>query len=438
MVVATDQGATGDGGEAISDTTVRSNAWYDAPLIGVTSIAIGGADARSGRRESTEPIKARSVRGLLREWTRFLLAGYVSGQGLRDIEERIYGGVHGGSPKASALQVQVRTERGGVSPVPWNEGHGAELGWSDTDSVALNGNRYLAGVQYLGSQSFRKPRDGHERWLYPPGHRVTLRLRWRPTSAGASASDDERLVWASLWLLVNLGGIGGRSSRGFGSLDFADALPQRMSELLPGLSSHLGAGPTEAASHLGAGLGALQATFHSGAASVRRPHLATLAHTRVEVVDHLFASAHDAQRALGDAMFAYRHHRNPDTDATIRGDTNATLERPAWGLPLGMPTTTLVPASRDVHRWPSPLTFTVSRLTSAAGDISGYVLVAVARDVDLVDARSAQGTYRTAVGGRQGLSGEGAIPALFRQFLDDQRTVAHVVKSPWSAVTAWP
>jgi hypothetical protein len=68
----------------------------------------------------------------------------------------------------------------------------------------------------------------------------------------------------------------------------------------------------------------------------RRTDYGTLDATVVGVLTPSFGSAVEAQRHLGDALFGYRHHREPDTSIVLGGE-DAPLERPAWGLPLGTP-----------------------------------------------------------------------------------------------------
>ncbi len=355
---------------------------------------------------------------------------------LRAFERLVFGAVHGAHGAThSSLAVRVEEPRHQVEPAPWDEAHGANFGWTRSDEVHLNGNTYLAGVRYLGSQAFRATKTSGPRWLYPSHHRARLRLRWRPLPGWSTSphndTDGERAVWASLWLMVQLGGIGSRTRRGFGAIDFDEGLPERAHELLPGLPGDLGDSPAACAAAVHQGLSTASeavAPFRTRA-SERRGELATLAHSRVVVIDHEFASGTEALTALGDAIFAYRHHRNPDTDATINGASGTPLERPTWGLPLQMPTRMLAPQGA-MKRWPAPLSFTVARLRTGR-----CVLVALARDLDLVGTVAHGERYPTEVAGN---SGSGAVSTLLDQFLADERHHAHVAKSVWSAEEAWP
>ncbi len=325
--------------------------------------------------------------------------------------------MHGGVTE-SPVKVRVTSE-GAVFRKPWGvgpdggEGPHGELG---EDEVKGNHGRYVKGVRYLGDLSFRKPttkQDGKTkeepaRYLVQPGHCSKLGLR--------CLGCDERhrwVLWASLWLLIHLGGAGSRSSRTFGSLAVAETPEQGRAVLGEGVTWSFGETPEECGAALRHGLRAISdgADAHIGTPG-RRTGYGTLDATAVGVLTPSFGSVAEAQRHLGEALFAYRHHREPDTSIVLGGE-DSPLERPAWGLPLQMPGEMLKPDLPKGHdRWPSPITFRVQRLQ---GD--RFALVVVARDIPLMNARAGGRTYTVEV---SGLGDHGAIPQLLGQLEAEQ------------------
>ncbi|MGH8933183.1 MAG: type III-B CRISPR module RAMP protein Cmr1 [Egibacteraceae bacterium] len=378
--------------------------WHDVLVETVTPLAMGGAAQRGA--EGAEPLRARSVRGLLRTWTRFLAGSRMTPEALRELERKVYGGVHG---KVTESPVKVRVmSHGRVDRDAWGTGPGGAEGSHGerrADEVTGKHGKYVKGVRYLGDVSFRETRAAPARHLVQPGQRCTVGLRYL-----GDQDRHEWLLWASLWLLVHLGGAGSRSSRAFGGLAVARAPERGRAVLGDDVPWSFGETPEVCGAALQRGLRAL-----SGGADarfgepVRRTGYGTLDATTVWVVTPSFGSVAEAQRHLGDTLFAYRHHREPDTSAVLSG--SATLERPAWGLPLRMPNAILEPASGD-NRWPSPITFRVQRLE---GDL--FALVVVARDVALMNARAGHTTYTTEV---DGLRDRGAVPKLLAQVEDEQ------------------
>lgn len=380
--------------------------WLDVAVDTVTPLAMGGGETRGA--QGAETLRARSMRGLLRVWTRFLVGSRKTAEDLWRLEHQMYGGVRDGVAE-SAVKVRVITE-GAVTRKAWGvlpNGEDGPHGERARDQVRGEHGTYVRGVRYLGDLSFR-----NGRWLVGPGHRSVVGLRYT-----GGDKDHEWLLWASLWLLVHLGGAGSRSARAFGSLAVA-AIPEAGATILGGVPWSLGADPSACHAAMRQALQSLSAGADTRFGKpIRRTSYGTLDATTVGVLDPAFGSAVEAQRHLGDALFAYRHHREPDTSTVLSGASEP-LERPAWGLPLGMPGPGSqpimlkpdLPKGRD--RWPSPITFRVQRL-----DDGQCALVVVARDVPLTQAKAPGRTLRVEV---DGLAGHGAVLRLLEKLEAEQ------------------
>jgi CRISPR-associated protein Cmr1 len=195
-------------------------------LATVTPAFIGTSDSQS-RAEWT----AKSVRGHLRWWLRAVLGGELRGNAreVRKCEEVLFGS----NSRKSAIRIVARPfdatgAREAADGHPLDE---EELvrEWGTTNNPAVVGRLRLSRraasnpVGYLGygpiiwDSKLGKAVYGRAR--IRPGQSVRLLVQWsdlRPDS-GTPPKSIEALSNA-LWCWVNLGGIGGRSRRGFGSL----------------------------------------------------------------------------------------------------------------------------------------------------------------------------------------------------------------------------
>lgn len=387
--------------------------WAEFELVTTTPLAMGGGHNRGPI--GVEPLRSRSLRGLLRVWTRFLLGARLHDDHLRDVERALYGGVHP-TPQESAIRCRVTVGRRKPPTHAWGvpdqQAEGPH-GERKDDEFRTSEGTQVKGVRYLGDLSFRRTNDKEARHLVAPGHHCTVGLRYVGGDNGHE--DHEALMWASLWLLVHLGGAGSRNRRAFGSLRLDGPVPPQATSALPGLPWELGETPAACAASLLQGLQQVaDLAGRLGGAPRRRPGFGTLDNCRVRVLDEEFGSPADAQRHLGNAMVAYRHHRSPDTETTL-ARTDGVLERPLWGLPLSMPGAHLnlrpdIGNSPGGNRWPSPLTFRVQRLAEER-----FALVVVGFDVDPPTVL-ASGPERTFAVEVDGISGAGAVPALLDRF----------------------
>lgn len=151
----------------------------------VTPLFLAGADNR------TPELRPASFRGALRFWLRALLGASFGSDldGLREAESAVFGNTDGASP--IVVRVSARTQPG----------------------LAIGDRRPLIHTDAPG-RTFSLP-------AFAEGGQFTLTLASRP---GQSCLPQEAL--ASLLLMLNLGGVGKRSRRGFGSLRVVQARPQ--------------------------------------------------------------------------------------------------------------------------------------------------------------------------------------------------------------------
>lgn len=183
---------------------------------------LGGADP-----EKQCEWRAASVRGQLRWWLRAVAGGRFAGdlEKTRQVEEEIFGS----TDRGSALVVQLVGGREIVEKdcCPkwgkrlssdqlgelWRIGQGAESKDYTQARLALpspvNPVHYLAGQGCFRRSKLTRP-------ALAAGTRAELSIRLRP--GRRLSSEAQELLETSLWAWLNLGGLGSRCRRGFGSL----------------------------------------------------------------------------------------------------------------------------------------------------------------------------------------------------------------------------
>jgi CRISPR-associated protein Cmr1 len=182
----------------------------------LTPAFIGGASSPMGDRmlDLAMPLRPGSVRGLLRYWFRAAAAAVlVPAQGreqdtvtaLRAVEAYIFGDT------GQASAVVVAPPSGGQTK-RWQRDQPSRTQWP--------------GLRYLGYGLFEGAR-GADALVTPPLLTLGLGVRPRRRMRDGDAEAVRRLLSAALWLWLHLGGIGGRSRRGFGALHLAE-LPVKL------------------------------------------------------------------------------------------------------------------------------------------------------------------------------------------------------------------
>lgn len=154
--------------------------FIEVELLALTPIYKGGSTTT--QIDQGHPFRAPSIRGALRYWWRATSTIADVAQ-LRDREKELFGGVHGKGPVASAVSVAVLDQTSTPGPVRKKE------------------KPYAFGV------TGNKPEDE----TVHTNATGRLRVEWRNDDAG-----DEVKRALKTWLL--LGGVGGRSRRGAGSI----------------------------------------------------------------------------------------------------------------------------------------------------------------------------------------------------------------------------
>ena len=150
----------------------------------VTPLFIAGADQRNIKSEG---LRASSLRGLMRWWFRAILGGVMFSSGSLNIKE-----------------IKEKEERIWGSP-------------NEKSKVAINVLNTHVDIKFL--QNIRNKR-GMYYLAYGVLNRPYIEGKFKINFLFNSNihEEDKRKVIATFWLLLNLGGIGSRNRRGFGSL----------------------------------------------------------------------------------------------------------------------------------------------------------------------------------------------------------------------------
>lgn len=168
--------------------------------------------------------RAASIRGQLRWWLRAVAGGATAGDQVKvaRIEEQLFGS----SNVKGALRLAVTTPSGGV-PVTFDSRKSAgeiATAWrkqDDTHTVARltiqnrNSGREAPSnpLAYLGFGAIDH-RGKHQRGFIPAGAKASMQIQEMQPLAG----DLSRYVQDAIWCWINLGGIGTKSRKGYGSL----------------------------------------------------------------------------------------------------------------------------------------------------------------------------------------------------------------------------
>jgi len=313
----------------------------------VTPLFLGGADPRG------EPeLRAASIRGALRFWLRALLGGVIGDRdldALRKAESAVFGSTDAG---ASPVLVRIRNLSGGA-PTPF--------------SAIASGRQGLTYLFFAAMGTQNKP----ERKAIPAGSSFELELRPR---AGAQDRNTLPKVYAALWLLTHLGGLGARSRRGAGSLQVTRVQGDAPNSALPSLEIRASA-PEQLQTELQEGLSKLRKSVGESA-SVDCPSRFDVLHPnacKIWVVGKVFSSWREALDAIGQRMQQFRNRREPDyqnVKNAVQGQRlTQPVERAAFGLPIVFYYRSLKGAKGTLegkrhNRRASPLLIHVTRLSN--------------------------------------------------------------------------
>lgn len=266
--------------------------------------------------------RAASVRGQLRWWFRAIAGGKLGGQ--PETTRKLEAAVFGTTNRASALTVRTLG-----APRAMSKGrrfaHGEPLTasqiaalWQDTSKPTIDRLRLLDDhqkefpvnpLQYLAYG----PVDRGQllRGCFYAGEAAKLELRWS-RSPGA---DARALFDLALWAWLNLGGIGSRSRKGFGSLSAigaTDELAPRNREALQGQLRQK-----------------LRALVEPNGPSLPEWTCFSSA-SRVYLGQKTFPTWHEALSHLGAWLMAYRRRYGNPSDGRVLGGLALAGRDYAW------------------------------------------------------------------------------------------------------------
>lgn len=207
----------------------------------ITPCFLGGANS-----DRAAEWRASSIRGQLRWWLRAVAGGATAGnqKKVADIEAELFGT----SDRKGVLRVAVSRPSGGEPPAFGSRKSANEIAaaWGkphDNDTIARlrildrNTGREVPSnpVAYLGFGAIDFRGEG-QRGSIPAGAKASMQIQVLRSLAG----DPHAYLQDAIWCWINLGGIGTKSRKGFGSLgrlEDENAAPGKAGELICGTIS---------------------------------------------------------------------------------------------------------------------------------------------------------------------------------------------------------
>ena len=288
----------------------------------VTPMFLGGAEARGAPPELRPP----SFRGAMRYWLRALLGG-VYGNNLdkvSTIEGDVFGSASADNGSASAINLRIiQSKFSEEAFTRSNTSQGEEPPGSDYLywSMARSGNP--------DKNNYQPPKHAIK-----PGTQFELSLSTRPGASKALLFDYSL---PSLWLAMNLGGIGARSRRTAGSFSPANPLTSN------NLDFHINTAPrAEIAIQIGKAIQTMRAKLGISQEKIQidPPSEFDILHPNVCQIWVLgvWDNPNSAINVLGKRMRDFRNRREPDHRNVAKWlDENQppqTIERSVFGLPI--------------------------------------------------------------------------------------------------------
>jgi CRISPR-associated protein Cmr1 len=296
---------------------------YSIEVSVVTPMFIGGAAIANAE------IRPPSIRGVLRFWFRAMAATILDydWRKVKQAEAMVFGSTDNASPFAIRIHNIVRR--------------------------SLSSPTFSRPVAYLGYGpiGYRRER-GYvaQRDYYGPGSTFTIDMIFPYKCEDVII----KVLAASLWLWGQLGGLGARVRRGFGSVTV------KLKDTMPGWPS---AQPTnafsleDAVNQLNEGLDAVQDVFKElppilksaqtivSAPPSPPPEFFVLDKdwAKLYIGDKTFGGWRKALETIGEALIDFRNRRDPDYSlvrkfinprAPVRVPSAATVTRTSFGLPL--------------------------------------------------------------------------------------------------------
>lgn len=323
----------------------------------VTPLFLGGADGR------TPELRPPSIRGAMRFWFRAMMGGIVGGDVnvLRKLESDVFGS----TDKASYFNLSLR----GVSV-------SKTIFSKDTYTDSKTRRVRKPGLLYLGfSLDARRGGERIQREYVKSGSRFILEIR----SQDNTDSIKVKAALGALWLLINLGSLGSRSRRGFGSLSIVSS--PSVNEL-PSFKVSANT-PSELRTNLGEGMRKIRKLYEtlykkSGAEFKSSPSFPVLLNnwSKIFILNNTFPNWEDTLDYIGNQFQRFRNRREPDYTIVkdiLQGKSQIknTVKRASFGLPLPFffrslgNRTTLVKGTESERR-ASPLYITTVKLADGS------------------------------------------------------------------------
>lgn len=345
---------------------------------------LGGAQARAV--DPVMPLRPPSVRGALRAWFRMGAASVLLVPEERNpaAERNVIGLLH-----------QAESELFGNTTVRSRVVIGAPTG-GQTIGLQLDEQKW-PGLRYLGYGLFEDKRTPSQALItdssampepvrLPRLGPISLPIDLKPRGPNDRVTDaHRRLLAATLWLWLHLGGLGARSRRGWGSLRLAQPSP-----LLEGVPELRAKGPGDIVRGLVQGLDRATEIFREELPKLgivlpsgKRPHPEVRTIDGIENVNVLPPADYSSPiQALENAGRLFRDFRSTlqrrklglrplpdyfDVKASLQtGKPARSVDRAAFGLPLPFyfrslngAKTKFMPQRDDGDRLSSPLIFRV-------------------------------------------------------------------------------
>jgi CRISPR-associated protein Cmr1 len=291
----------------------------------VTPLFLAGAEPR-GEPELRPP----AFRGAMRYWLRALLGGSYGDDAdclkkLHDAESSVFGSSNEELGGASGVTIRI-SYKDQPKPLSYTKQRTITVTKGGKSRQQPTGKDYLYwSMAGMGSQSPKQ--------FYPPGTKFDLVLN--SISCKQNSADALRLATASLWLLLNFGGIGSRAHRLGGSLSVYNSFREE------GLNFYLAAKTAEEASQqLKIGLDMVRKLVDAknSAKISGRPDFDVLHPKTCQIwVLDMWNSPEQAVEAIGGALRDFRTYTEPDHSNVakwLNGQPINTVERAAFGLPL--------------------------------------------------------------------------------------------------------
>jgi CRISPR-associated protein Cmr1 len=272
----------------------------------VTPLFLGGADPR-GAPELRPP----SLRGALRFWFRALLADPNLAI-LREHEACVFGSQQHASPLRIRMSFDQSPPVQQWDPPRWPPG-----------SSGTGGK--VNGLVYLGF-AFRAPQGQQARRAIDAGWRFQVHL-------SACHEDVLRQALAAVWALLNIGGLGSRTRRGFGTIRIVKP-PVAAPTGVPALVSAART-PQELAAQLADGLRVARQALRANTSNTPLDYPA-LAPQRIKatVLGHTWPSWHAALADIGQLMAQFRQGLSPTMRDLLGSSPAPPYARAGFGLPI--------------------------------------------------------------------------------------------------------